>query len=104
MSCYRNDIIISFNIIEEKLTSFIINPYTHLSRLRLPGCRLKFGMGFYAIYDKEGDNIVGEGKVLDLSQSFLDNLYDIHERTDDLHFMSFSIVFQSYRDNGRMIM
>ena len=32
------------NIIEEKLTSSIINTYTHLSRLRLPGCRLKFGM------------------------------------------------------------
>ena len=36
--------------------------------------------GFYAVYDKEGDNIVEEGKVLGLSQSFLDNLYEMHER------------------------
>ena len=34
---------------------------------------------FYAVYDKEGDNIVEEGKVLGLSQSFLDNLYEMHE-------------------------
>ena len=34
---------------------------------------------FYAVYDKEGDNIVEEGKVLGLSQSFLDNFYEMHE-------------------------
>ena len=36
--------------------------------------------GFYEVYDKEGDSIVEEGKVLDLSQSFLDNVYEMHER------------------------
>ena len=30
--------------------------------------------------EKEGDNIVEEGEVLSLSQSFLDNLYEMHER------------------------
>ena len=35
---------------------------------------------FYAVYDKEGNNIVEEGKVLNLSQSFLDKLYEMHER------------------------
>ena len=58
---------------------------------------------FYAVYDKEGDNIVEEGKVLGLSQSFLDNLYEMHKRMPCI-FTSFSIVFQSYRDYGRMIM
>ena len=35
---------------------------------------------FYAVYGKKGDNILEEGKLLGLSQSFLDNLYDMHER------------------------
>ena len=35
---------------------------------------------FYAVYGKEGCNIVEEGKVLALSQSFLDNFYEMHER------------------------
>ena len=35
---------------------------------------------FYAVYGKESDNIVEERKVLDLSQSFLDNPYEMHER------------------------
>ena len=55
---------------------------------------------FYAVYGKEDDNIVEEGKVLGLRQTFLDNFYGM----DDLHFTTFSTVFQSYRDNGRMIM
>ena len=58
---------------------------------------------FYAVYDKEGDTIVEEGKVLGLSQSFLENLYEMHERMTCI-LTSFSTVFQSYRDNGRMIM
>ena len=58
---------------------------------------------FYAVYATEGDNIVEEGKVLGLSQSFFDNLYEMHEWMTCI-FTSFSIVFQSYRDNGRMIM
>ena len=33
---------------------------------------------FNAVYDKEGDNIVEEGKVLGFSQSFSDNLYEMH--------------------------
>ena len=33
---------------------------------------------FNAVYDKEGDNIVEGGKVLGLSQSFSDNLYEMH--------------------------
>ena len=58
---------------------------------------------FYAVYDKEGDNIVEEGKVLGLCQSFLGNPNEMHERMTCI-FSSFSTVFQSYRDNGRMIM
>ena len=54
-------------------------------------------------YGKESNNIFEEGKVLCLSQSFLDNLYEMHERMACI-FTSFSTVFQSYRDNGRMIM
>ena len=41
---HSNDIINSLNNRGEKLTSSIINLYTRLSRLRLPGCRLKSGM------------------------------------------------------------
>ena len=58
---------------------------------------------FYAVYGKEGDNIVENGKDLGFGQSFLDNLYEMHERMTFI-FTSFSTVFQSYRDNGRMIM
>ena len=39
---------------------------------------------FYAVYDKEGDNIFEEGKVIGLSQSFLDNLYEMHERVNGI--------------------
>ena len=53
----------------------------------------------YAVYGKEGDNIVEKGKVLGFSQSFLDNLYEMHERMTSI-FTSFSTVFQSYRDNS----
>ena len=35
---------------------------------------------FYAVYGKEGDNLLEEGKVLYLNQSFLDNLYEMYER------------------------
>ena len=35
---------------------------------------------FYAVYGKESNNIFEEGKLLGLSQSFLDNLYEMHER------------------------
>ena len=55
---------------------------------------------FYAVYGKDDDNIVEEEKVLGLRQTFLDNFYEM----DDLHFTTFSTVFQSYRENGRMIM
>ena len=58
---------------------------------------------FYAVNGKEGDNIVEEGKVLGLSQSFLDNLFEMHKRLTCI-FTFFSTVFQSYRDYGRMIM
>ena len=44
---------------------------------------------FYTVYGKEGDNIVEEGKVLGLSQSFLDNLYEMQERMTCI-FTSFS--------------
>ena len=54
---------------------------------------------FYTINGKEGDNIFEERKVLGLCQSFLGNLYDMHERMTCI-FTSFSTVFQSYRDNG----
>ena len=58
---------------------------------------------FYAVYGKEGDNTVEEGKKkIDLSQ-FLDNLYEMHERMTRI-FTFFSTVFQSYRDNVWMIM
>ena len=58
---------------------------------------------FYAVNGKEGDNIVEEGKVLGLSQSLLDNLFEMHKRLTCI-FTFFSTVFQSYRDYGRMIM
>ena len=54
---------------------------------------------FYAVYGKEGDNIFEEGTVLGLSHSFLDNLYEMHERMNCI-FTSFSTVVQSYGDNG----
>ena len=42
---HSNDIINSLNNSGEKLTSSIINLYSRLSRLRLPGCRLKSVVG-----------------------------------------------------------
>ena len=58
---------------------------------------------FYAVYDKEGDNIAEEGKAVGLSQSFLNNFYEMLERMTCI-LTSFSTVYQSYRDNGMIIM
>ena len=43
-----------------------------------------------------------EGRVLDLSQSFFDNSFEMDGRMTS-SFTSFSIVYQSYKDDGRVI-
>ena len=59
---------------------------------------------FYVVYDKEGDNIVEEGKVLGLSQSFLDNLYEMHERMTCIYvlFNSISVISGQWEDDNVM--
>ena len=57
---------------------------------------------FYADYDEEGDNTDIEGKVLGLSQSFFDNLFELNGRII-CNFTSFSAVFQSCQDGERVI-
>ena len=52
---------------------------------------------------KEATTYSKRKKVVGLSQSFLDNLYEMYEWITCV-FTSFSTVFQSYRDNRRMIM
>ena len=48
-----------------------------------------------------GDNIVEEGKVLGLSQSFLDNLYEMHERIYVL-LNSISVISGQWEDDNVM--
>ena len=60
---------------------------------------------FYAVYGKEGDNIFEEGKVLDLSHSFLDNLYEMHERMNCIFFVllnSISVISGQWEDDNVM--
>ena len=59
---------------------------------------------FYAVYDKEGDNIVEEGNVLGLSQSFLDNLYEMHERMTCIYVLlnSISVISGQWEDDNVM--
>ena len=83
---HSNDIINSFNDIEEKLTNSIINLSTRLSRLQLPGCRLKSGMRhldliiysviYYAktLFDLCTDNIYKNHRVTFIPLCYLKSL------------------------------
>ena len=60
---------------------------------------------FYAVYDKEGDNIFKEGKVFGLSHSFLDNFYEMHERMNCIFYVllnSISVISGQWKDGNVM--
>ena len=57
---------------------------------------------FFQEFVEEGDNALKGGKFIAPSQRSFDNLYEINGRMTCI-FPSFSTVFQSYQDDGRVI-